>query len=272
MTHVRLRLEELSLQISGSAEREPTSTALEVPSNFVQMLLEQHHATITESSNRRHSEVDERLGRVEALLQFQTTQMHALQVSQVGHLYSTSAPPARRRSVRPVSPDSASRIRANSTSVAIRLRQARTTCLSTCQCSCHAVRNRKTPSFMDRMLGQLFVGYSGLPLLSARCDSAACVRGQVPSVNLEYWFPLGFCWSQIVRLHLAYEANVGPSLQLSTLRRVSDASPCVSFALNGNIDGLRSLFAHGMASPRDVSSTRGYSLLRVSQVRFWLAR
>ncbi|KAJ5951075.1 uncharacterized protein N7479_009488 [Penicillium vulpinum] len=33
-------------------------------------------------------------------------------------------------------------------------------------------------------------------------------------------------------------------------------------ALNGNIDGLKYLFSKGLASPRDVSTTRGYSVLR----------
>ncbi|KAI9766861.1 MAG: hypothetical protein M1839_004748 [Geoglossum umbratile] len=50
--------------------------------------------------------------------------------------------------------------------------------------------------------------------------------------------------------------------QLDTLRRVSDTAQCVNFALNGNIEGLKYLFSHGLAPPRDVSTTRGYSLLR----------
>lgn len=36
----------------------------------------------------------------------------------------------------------------------------------------------------------------------------------------------------------------------------------VNFALNGNIDGLKDLFKKGLASPQDVSTTRGYSVLR----------
>ncbi|KAI9700218.1 MAG: hypothetical protein M1820_006886 [Bogoriella megaspora] len=37
---------------------------------------------------------------------------------------------------------------------------------------------------------------------------------------------------------------------------------CVNFGLEGNILALKDLFARGLASPQDVSSTRGYSLLR----------
>jgi hypothetical protein len=53
-------------------------------------------------------------------------------------------------------------------------------------------------------------------------------------------------------------------MQLNFLRKVPDSAPCIDFALFRNIDGLKDLFARGLALPRDVSSTRGYSVLRVS--------
>lgn len=155
-------------------------------------------------------------------------------------------------------------MRSREGAVGIRLRQRQSTCRPTCPCSCHNSHRSATPSFLKQALGQLFIGYTGLPMLSNTCDSLACEKGQVASMSVEYWFPLGSCWSQIVRLQLAYQTNIGPSLQLSTLRCVPDSAQCVSFALDGNVDGLKSLFAQGLASPRDVSSTRGYSLLRWS--------
>ncbi|KAL8834483.1 MAG: hypothetical protein Q9170_003718 [Blastenia crenularia] len=66
----------------------------------------------------------------------------------------------------------------------------------------------------------------------------------------------------IVRMSLTYEQNLGPHFEISTLRRVPDSAQCVTFALNGNIEGLKDLFRRGLASPRDVSSTRGYSVVR----------
>ena len=41
-----------------------------------------------------------------------------------------------------------------------------------------------------------------------------------------------------------------------------DNAQCVNFALNGNIEGLKYLFGNGLASPRDVSPARAYTLLR----------
>jgi hypothetical protein len=110
---------------------------------------------------------------------------------------------------------------------------------------------------------KLFVGYAGLPLLSPKCDAEDCEKSQVPEISLEYWFPLGFFWSQIVRLQVGYQASIGPKTSLSTLRRIPDTAQCVNFALKGDIEGLKDLFIHRLASPRDVSSTRGYSILRV---------
>ncbi|OAQ70988.2 ankyrin repeat protein [Pochonia chlamydosporia 170] len=63
-------------------------------------------------------------------------------------------------------------------------------------------------------------------------------------------------------MELSYHESIGPSLQLRTLRRVPDTAQCINYALGGNIDGLKFLFSEGLASPRDISATRGYSLLR----------
>lgn len=52
--------------------------------------------------------------------------------------------------------------------------------------------------------------------------------------------------------------------QLITERTVPDTAQSIRFAINGDINGLIQLFKRGLASPRDVSSTRRYSLIRVS--------
>lgn len=62
--------------------------------------------------------------------------------------------------------------------------------------------------------------------------------------------------------------DAGPQLQLSLPRKVSDTAQSIEFAMRGNIDGLRYLFSLGLASPRDESHSRGFSLLRVSLATF----
>ena len=57
-------------------------------------------------------------------------------------------------------------------------------------------------------------------------------------------------------------------MQLNFLGKIPDSAPCIDFALFENIEGLKDLFARSLASPRDVSSTRGYSVLRVSFILY----
>ncbi|KZL70489.1 ankyrin repeat containing protein [Colletotrichum tofieldiae] len=53
-----------------------------------------------------------------------------------------------------------------------------------------------------------------------------------------------------------------PQLQLPMQREVPDTAPSIRYALEGNIRGLCHLFQTGLASPVDVSYSRGYSLIR----------
>ncbi|KAJ6788207.1 hypothetical protein PWT90_02172 [Aphanocladium album] len=110
-----------SFKISGPAtgRDEPI-----VPSSFIEAILQEQNNTFTQSLSQRYSQVDERLDRVEALIRAQSTAMHASQREQIGPLYSAVAPLARRNAPRAISPASVTRIRRNSTSVRVRLRQA----------------------------------------------------------------------------------------------------------------------------------------------------
>ncbi|KZL86269.1 ankyrin repeat containing protein [Colletotrichum incanum] len=53
-----------------------------------------------------------------------------------------------------------------------------------------------------------------------------------------------------------------PQRQLTMQRKVPDTAFSIRYAMDGNIDGLKDLFAHGLASPWDISDSRGYSLIR----------
>ena len=147
--------------------------------------------------------------------------------------------------------------------VAINVNQYASVCSSTCVCACHMQSKAPAPAFVTRVLGHLFVGAAGMPFLSTKCDFHACKSSRAPRVTVEYWFPMGVFWSQIIRLQVGYQANMGPQFSLRSLRRVPDSSPCVYYAMHGNIAGLKDLFRRGQASPWDVSSTRGYTLSRV---------
>jgi ankyrin repeat protein len=136
-------------------------------------------------------------------------------------------------------------------------------CRSWCPCACHKKSKMKltAPGLMEGVLGRMFVGYSGLPLLKQPCDFRGCRDRQHPTATVEYWFPSWFV-SMNLRLHLTYLPRTGPEFQLSTTRRVADDSQSITFAMQGNIEGLKHLFTQGLAGPRDVSDSRGYTLMR----------
>ena len=138
-------------------------------------------------------------------------------------------------------------------------------CRNWCPCSCHVKKKVKmaVPGIMESLLGKMFIGYAGLPVFSKSCDFEGCRDRQNVAATMEYWFPWWFV-SMNLKMQLQYLPNAGPQMQLSTTRRVPDTSQSVEFALRGDIAGLKHLFAHGLASPRDVSDSRGFTLLRVS--------
>lgn len=259
MLRIRLDLQNLSAITSEMTSQ--TAEGHEGLKNDVINSLAMHQDGMQTSLHQVYELVDQRIAKVEGMLKAQADQVRTGQASQFGPLYR--APPMnRKRSSREAIVKLQSQQRVRSEGVRVQLSQSASTCRLGCQCICHASSKSATPALIDRVLGKLFVGYAGLPLLSARCDNEECQKSQVPQISLEYWFPLGVFWSQIVRLQVGYQANIGPQVSLSTLRRIPDSAQCVTFALSGNIGGLKDLFARGLASPRDVSTTRGYSILR----------
>ena len=138
-------------------------------------------------------------------------------------------------------------------------------CRSWCPCACHVNQKLKltAPGMMESVLGKMFVGYSGLPVLNKPCNFRGCRDRQNATATMEYWFPWWFV-AMNLKLHLTYLPRTGPQFQLSTTKRVPDDSQSIAFAMQGNIDGLKHLFSQGLVGPRDVSDSRGFTLMRVS--------
>ena len=252
MMRIRVDLETVSTVSVNSAQIQ-----LNMEKNLQNGLV-RHRNDLAEVLTQIQQQADQRIGNVEELLKIQAAQLQASQLDRLGNSYgrrpsySKPLPPTRKRTQH-------GEIN-GSEDIGIRLTQYGV-CRPACPCRCHLQTRSSTPGLVDRVFGQLFVGYAGLPLVNAKCNTNSCERNQVAQVSVEYWFPLGFVWSKILRLQMTYQPHIGPQFELSTLRRVSDSAQCVNFALNGNIDGLKDLFKKGLASPRDVSTTRGYSVL-----------
>ena len=63
-----------------------------------------------------------------------------------------------------------------------------------CICQCHKVTNIATPNPLGKVIGRLFIGYVGVPLLSHRtCNHVSCRRGRSQMrIRIAYLFPLWF--------------------------------------------------------------------------------
>ncbi|KAL9010795.1 MAG: hypothetical protein Q9173_004301 [Seirophora scorigena] len=241
MKRIRLDINALS---SMTLEAARTPATLQ---DTLQDDLARHHHQIENALTRVYAQVDERIGAVQTLLEAQSAQLAVNQTNQLGDIYG---PRYRQRPRRPAKRITQHPHADGNQSIAVRVNQY-SPCRSGCHCICHVESKSSTPSIVDRVLGQVFVGYSGLPCLNSKCDLDTCEKSQSPNMSFEYWFPLGFVWSQIVRFRWTYERNLGPHFEISTLRRVPDSAQCVAFALNGDTEGLKDLFRRGLASPRD---------------------
>ena len=227
--------------------------------------LTSHRDGVIDHLNQVYRQADERIAKVEEVLKAQFDgvrpgPLRPIMVVQNPH------PTGRKWKLQdsPAIAKTENTIWTPSEGISVRLNRHISTCPVACSCVCHTTIKASTPAMIDRVLGRLFIDFAGLPLLKPDCDAEGCMKSQSPWISLQYWFPLGYLWSEIFRLQIAYRANLGPKVSLSTLRRVPDTALSIKYAMTGNIDGLKTLFTRGLASPEDVCSTRGYSLLRVS--------
>lgn len=256
---IRVDLEEFYTSTSTSFQRSDDIQSL------IQRKLEDNHNNVNNAITAIYEKVDQRIGAVEDLVRDGGSRIREREIQQMASTHSTVPTPyLRKRWSQPsqlaLRPEGNTERRKNQ-DIGIRVRKPQP-CRPDCPCRCHIQSKTVIPGFAHRILGQLFVGYTGLPGTSNTCNVKSCETSQSSQLTVEYWFPLSFIWSQIFRFRLAYNPNIGPQFELMTLRRVPDSASCIHYALRGDIDGLKDLFSRGLASPRDVSSTRGYSVLR----------
>lgn len=137
-------------------------------------------------------------------------------------------------------------------------------CSRSCICSCHTRRRLSTPRLLDGFLGTLFIGYSGSPLLSQKCDQISC-RGQKNSSNsLIYQFPRWFVISRMIQLKASVTAMYGPELSLRFNRIVDGKALVFYYATTGDVSKMKQLFEQGRASPSDVRFDSGWTPFHVS--------
>ncbi len=135
-------------------------------------------------------------------------------------------------------------------------------CRVLCSCQCHQKRSITTPGFTKRFIGSLFVGYSCLPFIAAKCNEKKC-RQRNTRVVVSYQFPKWFWAQQLFKATLTTRATSGPEMVLRVQRTYPFSSEIYQYCLDGNVSGLRRLFESRIISPYDVDP-EGRSLIHVS--------
>lgn len=139
-------------------------------------------------------------------------------------------------------------------------------CNRKCVCSCHLRRRLNTPRSLDGLLGTLFVGYSGSPILGRKCDQLSCRGRKDSSTSVVYQFPRWFVISRIVELKAKVTAMYGPEMSLRFNRVVDGKALVFHYATTGAIGKMKQLFQQGLASPSDVRFDSGWTPLHVSNI------
>ncbi|CAJ2504788.1 Uu.00g121820.m01.CDS01 [Anthostomella pinea] len=109
--------------------------------------------------------VDDRIARVEDILQKQSEQLQASQLIQGQSTYSEPATQA------PRFQPTGRHILASSDKeddFGVRVTPYLAGCASSCRCSCHCSQKSSTPSILNGLIGRLFIGYAGLSIISSK--------------------------------------------------------------------------------------------------------
>ena len=137
-------------------------------------------------------------------------------------------------------------------------------CKAWCSCSCHKTSSLRIKKPNNLAIGSLTLTVSGLPWITASCDQKACATRSSPTVKLTVQFPT-WLWNGYVASSLICAPLGGPEFSLSLPRTIGWSSKLWSYATQGNVEAIQSLFSQGLASPRDIQSIGG-SALHVSNL------
>lgn len=139
------------------------------------------------------------------------------------------------------------------------------TCLSWCSCICHKRTSLRLPRSLRLVLGNLFVGYSGLPLITPKCNERSCRRRSAPLIDINYYFPTWF-FARAVAMSVTI-SSFGISQSIRMPRMLDWSSPLWQYARIDELSGVQTLFSSGRASPFDINAY-GRSALHVSPLIF----
>lgn len=137
-------------------------------------------------------------------------------------------------------------------------------CDQYCLCQCHQVTNLASPNACTNVIGRLFVGYIGLPLLShQKCNRISCRQGRTQTrIRIAYLFPMWFAL-RLIALTIT-KASTTFMWTLSFPIVTPSATPVVIHTSLGNIGKVQSLLASKEGTVNTIDATASKSPLHVS--------
>jgi hypothetical protein len=141
-------------------------------------------------------------------------------------------------------------------------------CDSACDCTCHRRNRFRSPSFLNAVLGSLFVGYQASPWSAQECNSRVCQR-RSSRITYTYAFPQ-WLLNRVLFCNIAYSNSNGPELCLKVVRIRPDHENIFHRLISPRVDEkgflgrIEDLMNEGQASVLDVSAS-GWTVLHVRQ-------
>lgn len=141
-------------------------------------------------------------------------------------------------------------------------------CHSACSCMCHQTQRLLSPGIVQRLIGNLFIGYTGLPTPFRRCNVLGCRQNSPAHAKLFYRFPSWFCKRAI---NLAF---FGGGLCPELILRFPCVRPLHSewgeYIRDGRVDDLKRLINCKQVSLQDVDNTFGLTALHWALEYGWV--
>ena len=139
-------------------------------------------------------------------------------------------------------------------------------CEGHCPCICHLKQRFRSPRVFDKLIGTLFIGYTGLPISVSKCDHHPCKNHVPRSVRASYIFPAWFLTKTLDFIMRYSHSMSGPCIGLSVRNRVNPAAGMniITLAQNGDTSGIIKLLEQHKGSLTDISHIRGASAFHVS--------
>ena len=135
-------------------------------------------------------------------------------------------------------------------------------CENHCRCVCHSKYHYKSPGLVQKLLGSLFIGYTGLPILAARCNLDTCVNQISRSIRATYSFPTWFV-SKSLDVIVQSSSTLYFGLNVRNRILLGSGMNILSLCSRGDTRGVMKLLEKHEASLNDIELTHGTSALYV---------